>query len=96
MHIKRNITASCTQSIKNKIFGEIFLLDIIYDFSPNNIFKNSVVYYSYIVQNYYNLTKFKNTTNDLFLKKVVHKILASPFIIEKNKKEVRKRFIEFI
>jgi len=96
LHIKRNITASCTQSIKNKIFGEIFLLDIIYDFSPNNIFKNSVVYYSYIVQNYYNLTKFKNTTNDLFLKKVVHKILASPFIIEKNKKEVRKRFIEFI
>jgi len=96
LHIIRNSTASFTQSIKNKIFGEIFLLDIIYDFSPNNIFKNSVVYYSYIVQNYYNLTKFNNTTNDIFLKKVINKILKSPFITEQNKKEMQKRFIEFL
>ena len=82
--------------IKNKIFGEIFLLDIIYDFLPNNIYKNSVVYYSFVVQNYYNLTKFKNTTNDLYLKKLINKILSSQFITEQNKKEVRKRFIEFV
>ena len=96
LHIKRNTTASFTQTIKNKIFGEIFLLDIIYDFLPNNIYKNSVVYYSFVVQNYYNLTKFKNTTNDLYLKKLINKILSSQFITEQNKKEVRKRFIEFV
>lgn len=96
LHIKRNTTASFTQSIKNKIFGEIFLLDIIYDFLQNNIYKNSVVFYSFVVQNYYNLTKFKNTTNDLYLKKVINKILKSQFITKENKNEVRKRFIEFV
>lgn len=96
MHIKKNTTASFTQSINNKIYGEIFLLDIIFDYLQNNIYKNSIVYYSYIVQNYYNLTKFRNTTNDLYLKYVIKKILGSQFITEENKKEVKKRFFEFV
>jgi len=96
LHIKRNTTASFTQSIKKKIFGEIFLLDIIFDFLQNNVYKNSVVYYSFVVQNYYNLTKFSNTTNDIYLKYVIKKIINSKFITDKNKKEVKKRFIEFI
>ena len=96
LHIKKNTTASFTQSIKNKIYGEIFLLDIIFDFLQNNVYKNSIVYYSYIVQNYYNLTVFRNTTNDLYLKSVIKKIIKSKFITEENKKEVKKRFVEFI
>ena len=96
MHIKKNTTASFTQSINNKIYGEIFLLDIIFDYLQNNIYKNSIVYYSYIVQSYYNLTKFRNTTNDLYLKYVIKKILGSQFITEENKKEVKKRFFEFV
>ena len=95
MHIKRNTTASFSQSLKNKIFGEIFFLDTIFEFSQNNVYKNSVVYYSFIVQNYYNLTKFENTTNDIYLKYVIKKILTSKFITEENKKEVKRRFIEF-
>ena len=46
MHIKKNTTASFTQSINNKIYGEIFLLDIIFDYLQNNI--------TYYLLNYYN------------------------------------------
>ena len=35
-HFKVNNTASKTQSIESKIFGDIFFLDIIFDFSKNN------------------------------------------------------------
>ena len=35
-HFKGNITATKTQSIESKIFGDIFFLDIIFDFSKNN------------------------------------------------------------
>lgn len=96
LHIKRNTTASFTQSINKKIYGEIFLLDIIFDFLQNNVYKNSIVYYSFVVQNYYNLTTFQNTTNDYYLKHVINKILESQFITEVNKKEVIKRFAQFI
>ena len=96
LHIKKNTTASFTQTINNKIYGEIFFLDIIFDYLQNNIYKNSIVYYSIFVQNYYNLTKFRNTTNDIYLKSVIRKILTSIYITEENKKEIRKRFFEFI
>ena len=35
-HFKGNSTASNTQSIESKIFGDIFFLDIIFDLSKNN------------------------------------------------------------
>ena len=35
-HFKGNSTASNTQSIESKIFGDIFFLGIIFDFSKNN------------------------------------------------------------
>ena len=43
VHVKRKISASYTQNINNKLFGELFFLDVMFDFSKNTSDKNYVV-----------------------------------------------------
>ena len=59
LHYKSNTTASLTQSIDIRVFGEIFFLDIIYDFSRNTSEdKNLIVGQALYIYKRYNLTKF--------------------------------------
>ena len=71
--IGRN-TASYTQPINSKIFGEIFFLDIMYDFSRNNTHDKNLIIeqalYIYKRYEYYNITNDK--TNFYYLKLVLN------------------------
>ena len=61
LHYKSNSTASFRQSKDIRIFGEIFFLDIIYDFSSNNPDnKNLIVGQAVYIHNRYNINKFNN------------------------------------
>jgi glycosyltransferase involved in cell wall biosynthesis len=61
-HLMSEITACYTQSIENKLFGEIFLLDVLFDFSKND-FKNK----KYVIIKSLELLK-----NDLFEKGITN------------------------
>ena len=47
IHLFSNSSASFTQPEKKIIFSEIFLLDIIFDFSKNDDYKNFIIYYAF-------------------------------------------------
>ena len=85
------ITACYTQSIENKFFGEIFLLDVLFDYSRND-FKNK----QYIVMKIKELTindKFeigiKSNNNRKFLIKVLNKIFSCKYIEKRDKKNIK-------
>ena len=60
-HFKGNITASRTQPTDTKLFGEIFLLDIIFDFSRNNIEeKNLIIDQAIYIYKRYRIYKYIN------------------------------------
>ena len=74
-HLMSENTACYTQSNENKLFGEIFFLDIILDFSRNEI--NTKKYVVMKALELRNITIFKeginNTRNQKFLKYVIKK-----------------------
>ena len=55
MHIQNENCTSQAQPDENKLFGEIFLTDILYDFSKNNTDKNLAVYPALYIKKNYNL-----------------------------------------
>ena len=46
IHIIKTISATYTQNINNKLYGELYFLDVMFDFSKNNSEKNYVVDYA--------------------------------------------------
>ena len=67
LHYKNNSTSTFKQSIDIRIFGEIFFLDIIYDFSADNSEnKNLIVGQAIFIHNRYKITKFNIVINALF------------------------------
>ena len=53
-----------TQSFDTKIFGEIYFLEVIYDFSRNNTYdKNFINGQALYIYNRYNITKFNRIVN---------------------------------
>ena len=96
VHYKGRNTASNTQSINNKIFGEIFFLDILFHFSKNNTeVKNHMigqVFYIYIRYKFYT---FNNDTNCIYLKSVLNKIINCKYLNKLNIRKIKKLFISF-
>jgi hypothetical protein len=95
IHLDSSITASYTQPLSIKFFGEIFLLNIIYDYSKNNSDKNLAAYYALYIKNLNNITKFKNESNLIFLKNSLKKIIKSKYIDKKIKNEIIQNFSDF-
>ena len=95
IHLQSYLTASYTQSINSKIFGEIFLLNIIFEFSKNNSDKNLAVYYAFHIKYKYNINKFKNDTNLLNLKFILKKIITCKYINQINREKIIKNFEDF-
>ena len=99
-HVRNNECASVTQSNAVKCFGEIFLIDIFYDFSKNNNDKNYAAYQALALVNGYQ-RKFLNVKNNKknsdYLKKNLEKLLNSKYISEKNKDDIKKSYkkVEF-
>ena len=91
-HLKSNNTASLTQSENSKIFGELFFLDIMLDFSKNiTEEKNFVIEQAFYIKNRYNLAII-NDSNFFYLKYILNKIINSKYIKKFNKRKIKKLF----
>ena len=89
IHICSNSSASNIQPKKNKLFGELFLLNILFDFSKSND-KNLIVFFRIkIIKNSSKLKEYRNLS---FLKFILKKILKCKFVKDINKKYLYKYF----
>ena len=97
VHFKGRNTASSTQSINSRIFGDIFFLNILLDFSSNNKKeKNFIVGQLFYIYKRYNYFKFNNDTNSYLLKNVISKIITrDKFLSKLNKRKIKKIFKSF-
>jgi len=96
VHYKGKNTASNTQSKDTKIFGEIFFLDILFDFSKNNTEnKNLIVGQALYIYKRYKYYKFNNDKNSMYLKYVLNKLINSKYINKLNKRKIKKNFNSF-
>ena len=87
IHLDCSSTASFTQSEKVKMFGELFLLDIYFDFLKNDTSKNYVA--KYVMNKNYLLKKIKDETNLKYFKIILTKILDSNYIKYLIKKKLK-------
>ena len=96
LHFKSNLTSTFTQSFDTKLFGEIFLLDILYDFSRNNTEdKNLIVGQALYIFNRYNITLFNSTYNYDFLKSILNKIMNCSYLSELSRRKIKKVFFYY-
>ena len=97
IHLNNRTTASYTKPAQIKLFGDIFFLDIIYDFSRYNYDKNYAALGAIFYKRVYRIAEFnKNNTNLVYLKSLLVKILNSQYISNENKMRLRKEFTTFI
>ena len=95
-HFVGRNTASNTQPIELKIFGELFLLDIIFDFSGNNIEeKNLLIDQALYIYKGYKINRYINNTNSNYLKSIIKKIFNCKYTSKLNKRKIKKLFITF-
>ena len=91
-HLETYFCASFTQSVHKKTYGEIFLMDIVFEFSKNNTDKNYAAFQALdsIKRDFFNVRYSKR--NSIYLKNVIKKILGNGLISEENKKKIREKF----
>ena len=89
-------TASYTQPINNKLFGDLFLTEIIFDFSKRNIDKKySASSALNIMNNFRQHRKMINNYNLQYFKNIIIKLLSSDFICKTDKYKLEKSFNNF-
>jgi glycosyltransferase involved in cell wall biosynthesis len=96
IHFKGKNTASNTQSLDSKIFGEIFFLDILFNFSNNNNEeKNLIIGQIFYIYKRYKYFKFNNDINSNLLKHILNKIINCGFLNKNNRRKIKKIFYSF-
>ena len=88
IHIYRKSSATFVQNINKKLYGELFFLDVMFDFSRNTSVKNFAAIYALEIRRKYDLKKFINNENKKYLKIVLNKIIQSRYISVKNKRKI--------
>ena len=95
-HLNNNTTASYTQSINNHFFGELFLTDIIYDFSKQNHNKIfSLLSALETLKRYYNKRAFIKKESIQYLNNIILKILKCKYINDKDKNKLINLYHKF-
>ena len=94
IHLHNISTASYSMPNNIKLFGEIFFLDIIYDFS-NNYDKNYAIDMAYRIQRNFKINKFVNNTNLKYFQSILNKMEKSNYISIQNKNKIKKDFKSF-
>ena len=95
IHLDNPLTASYSISDDIKLFGEIYFVDILYDFLKNNDDKNFAVMGAYRVKSMFGVNKFFNCTNLIYFKSILNKIINSHYISMENKKKLKEEFLTF-
>ena len=96
IHLWKNTTASFTESDNNKLFSEIILLNVIFEFSHNNKYKNISVYFALLIKERYNIKELKNKKIFYILVLILQKIISCKYITKLNKKKIRNEFKTFL
>ena len=91
VHWINGSTASFVQPKKIILFGELCLLDVLYDFSKKET-KNYAVKLAFNIKRNYRIKNFKNDTNLIYFRKIVQKIRKSPYITNENKNRIKRYF----
>ena len=96
LHFRYNTSSSQVLPKDHYIFGDIFLVDIIFDFSKNEYKKNAIykLIYSKYKKNFIISKEYKKVIE--YLKSVIKKILNCEYIDEKDKNELKKHFKEYV
>ena len=89
-HIKNNSTATKTQSKDNKLLGEVFLLDVLFEFSKNNSNKNIAGSHIVNVKSKYDLSHIKNNSTRLYLKSILEKMLNCSLISKMKHYQIKQ------
>lgn len=95
IHLHNKSTASFTMGYDIKLIGEIFLLDIIFNFSKYNSNKDYVIMGAYYVKKIFRIRKFINNTNLVYFKSILNKIINDKYFSIKIKNKIRKDFHTF-
>lgn len=95
IHLNNISTASYRMPKEIKLFGEIFFVDILYDFSKNNSDKNYAVFGAYNAKKNFKINQFDNSKNLIYFKFILIKILNSQYISIDNKIKIQKDFKSF-
>jgi len=97
LHIRNNSTATKTQPKDNKLLGEIFLLDVLFEFSKNNSNKNIAGSHLVNIKSKYDLNHINNNFTRYYLKSILEK-MNNCSLISKFKhyqiKQIYKKFIK--
>ena len=91
-HLMSEITSSFTQPNDNKMFGEIFLLEIIFNFSKNNLESKKIVIEKLLEIRNSDFFSLSNKNNSIYLKNILKKIIECKYIIKEDKSHIKKIF----
>ena len=95
-HYKGNTTASKNISIDSKIYGDVFFLDLSFDFSKNNTKeKNLVIGQALYIYKRYNFNTFTNDIKSNYFRIVLNKIIKCKYLKKKNARKIKKIFSDF-
>ena len=90
-HFESGGTASIRISNEKRFFSEVFLLDIIFDFSKHN-YKKYAAYKLMAIKDYNFVNLSLNKTKKTYLKSVVKKIMNCEYIEDKLKEDIKLKY----
>ena len=96
IQIKRSTSASYSQNINYKLYGELFFLDVMLDFSKNTSDKNYAVNMVFQIKKNYKIEQYANNKNYNYLKAIINKIMRCQFISLENKQKIKIYLKTFI
>ena len=92
IHLDNKSTAIYTTPYDIKLFGKLFLVDIMFEFSKNNSDKNYAIRNAYGAKNMFNKKKLMNDNNVKFFKSMVNKFLNCPYISKNIRDKIKNDF----
>ena len=96
-HFMGSNTASFTQPTSSKLYGEIFFLEIMFDFSRNITYDKNLIIGQviYIYKRYHHHKIINDINNFYYLKSVFNKIINCKYLSKLNHRKIRKLFTYF-
>ena len=96
LHIKNNSTATKTQPRDNKVLGEVFFLDILFEFSKNNSDKNIAVSHLINIKYKFDIYHIMKNSTRLYLLSILEKMMNCSYISESKHSQVKHIYNKII
>ena len=96
LHIKNNSTATKTQPRDNKVLGEVFFLDTLFEFSKNNSDKNIAVSHLINIKYKFDLYHIQKNSTRLYLLSILEKMMNCSYISESKHRQVKHIYKKII